>query len=99
MSRFAMRIEEMLVVHHRVMKEMVDHRMKLLTRENAAVALGWSVDKLRDFETQMSTLMYLKHSVSTYTILDMYRYIALIDRKLIVLSDEQYEHLLEGPVV
>lgn len=98
MSKFAMRIEEMLVVHHRVMKEMVDHRKKLLTRESAAVALGWSADKLHDFETQMSTLLYLKHSVSTYTILDLYRYIALIERRVVVLSDEQYEHLLKGPV-
>lgn len=98
MSKFAMRLEEMLVIHHRVVQEMVDHRRKMLTRENAAVALGWSVDKLQDFETQMSTLMYLKHSVSTYTILDMYRYIALIERRVVVLSDEQYEHLLKGPV-
>lgn len=88
----------MLVIHHRVVQEMVDHRRKILTRESAAVALGWSVDKLQDFETQMSTLMYLKHSVSTYTILDMYRYIALIERRVVVLSDEQYEHLLKGPV-
>lgn len=98
MSRFAMRIEEMLTVHHRVMQDMVDHRRKMLTSENAAMALGWSVDKLQDFETQMSTLMYLRHNVSTYIILDLYRYIALIERRVVVLSDEQYEHLLKGPV-
>lgn len=90
MSKFAMRIEEMLMIHHRVMPQMVDHRKKVLTRENAAMALGWSVDKLQDFETQ--------NSVATYTILDMYRYIALIERRVVVLSDEQYEHLLKGPV-
>lgn len=95
MSRFAMRIEEMLVVHHMVMKEMVDHRMKLLTRENAAVALGWSVDKLRDFETQMQTLMYMKQGISSWTILDLYRYVALIERQVILLTDDQYSDLIK----